>query len=271
MESSTPVDYRQVLKNAYLQRREKNGSYSLRSFARDLDVSASMLSEVMNYKKSLTPKSAHKIQPALNLSPNESELFFLAVDLEQKNPLHTKADVREKIEEFASLGRALDLDEDRFALISDYRHFVAIAMFGLRNFKYNLAWIAEMIGGFQFQAAEVFKRLQRVGMVKFNRTGDPELVNDVANGPDGAYSEAVRVYNRAILNRAIECITDVPRLERDYHSFIFAIDDSDLEAMKAEIREFNRGLYRKYSGKPTANRVYGIQSQLIPYTKRSDK
>jgi hypothetical protein len=44
-------DYRAFLKSELEERMEKNSSYSLRAFARDLTVSPQMLSLVLNGKK----------------------------------------------------------------------------------------------------------------------------------------------------------------------------------------------------------------------------
>lgn len=264
-------DYRETLKKVFLSRREKNPAYSLRSYARDLSVSPSMLSEVLSHKKKLTRKSATKIKDVLRLSKTDAELFLLSVDLEQSSPFQTSETVQTEITQRTSTGRTLNLSDDRFTYISDYRHLVMIALFGVKSFKYNLTWIANSLGVFQFQATKIFKRLQKLGVVQMNAKNEPELKKDFILSPDGIPSEAVRSFHRSTLQQAITAIEGVPFQDRSYYSTFFAIDQNDLPAIQDEVREFHRHLYSKYAQKETADRVYGVQNQLIPYSSRSDQ
>jgi uncharacterized protein (TIGR02147 family) len=268
--TETHHDYRQTLKKVFGSRREKNPSYSLRSFARDLSVSPSMLSDVLNHKKSLTRKSAAKINTALKLSKTDSELFLLSIDLEQPSALQPKEDTLVKIEKHSSMGRTVTVNADHFAYISDYRHLVVMALFGVKGFRYNLAWIAGKIGAFQFQVKDIFKRLQKLGVIRFNSKNEPELQKDFVLTQDNIPSEAIRSYHRSTLHQALDAIEGVPVAERDYTSYLFAIDQDDFPKMQKEIRDFQKQLYARYAQKPSANRVYAVQTQIIPFTSRCD-
>ena len=69
----------QYLTTEYIQRMQKNPHYSLRSFARDLGVPASWLSEFLSSKKGMSLENAKKICQALSLSPTDSDQFTLSV------------------------------------------------------------------------------------------------------------------------------------------------------------------------------------------------
>ncbi len=68
-------DYRQVLSNDFFLRNDENPSYSMRSYARDLQVSNSFLSEVIKNKKDLSLKKSRSI--FTNLGFNEDELDYM--------------------------------------------------------------------------------------------------------------------------------------------------------------------------------------------------
>ena len=55
------------IREAYAARRVKNATYSLRAFARDLGVSHPLLSQVLNGRRPLTLKQAHKISALLSV------------------------------------------------------------------------------------------------------------------------------------------------------------------------------------------------------------
>lgn len=60
-------------------RKTRNPSYSLRAYARDLALSVSKLSELLNLKKGLSPARAEIASKRLNLCGTEAERFKLSV------------------------------------------------------------------------------------------------------------------------------------------------------------------------------------------------
>jgi plasmid maintenance system antidote protein VapI len=55
------VDYRDVLRKEFLKRRSQNQSYSLRDFARLLNLDASQLSRILHKKSGLSKKNADRV------------------------------------------------------------------------------------------------------------------------------------------------------------------------------------------------------------------
>ena len=59
---------RKYLQNELLKRCEKNPHYSLRSFAKSLEISPSALSAILNKKRNLTDKTAKRLALKLDFS-----------------------------------------------------------------------------------------------------------------------------------------------------------------------------------------------------------
>ena len=70
---------REYLKAVLSRKKEKNSSFSLRAFAKQLDLSPSIISDFFNRKKSLSFHSAMKIAAKLHLSPQAAEFFTTLV------------------------------------------------------------------------------------------------------------------------------------------------------------------------------------------------
>src|ERR1700733_8832696 len=88
-------DYRQYLRNVLEERTSKNAHYSLRAFARDLELSPQMLSFVLNKKRDLSPGSAAEVAERLELNPAEAAHFVDLVSLRSRVPaLHRLAKFR---------------------------------------------------------------------------------------------------------------------------------------------------------------------------------
>lgn len=67
--------YHEVLMEKFEQKKKNNPSFSLRAFARFLEMSPSKLSQILNSKQGLTIPYAEKICQKLNLSEQEKNWF----------------------------------------------------------------------------------------------------------------------------------------------------------------------------------------------------
>jgi len=78
MEKRTKTIHVQMLERELEMRQAQNSGYSLRAFSRDLDLSPSLLSEVMAGKKGLSESRAKKILGRLGLTPYDQQVFHLS-------------------------------------------------------------------------------------------------------------------------------------------------------------------------------------------------
>lgn len=71
--------YLNLLINEFNTRKNQNPSYSLRAFARDLDMSAPRLSQVLNKKQGLSVEAAKEVAQKLKCSELEKIWFCNSV------------------------------------------------------------------------------------------------------------------------------------------------------------------------------------------------
>ncbi|WP_413575157.1 hypothetical protein ACLVWU_12805 [Bdellovibrio sp. HCB290] len=69
-------NYRDFILRELEKRQKKNPSYSLRAFARDLEMPSSRLSEILNRKMGLSEARAINLAERLNLTQPEKEYFI---------------------------------------------------------------------------------------------------------------------------------------------------------------------------------------------------
>ena len=101
-----------ILLNELNIRKEKNAMYSLRAFARDLEIGSTSLSDVLSGKRLLSKKNLEKISETLSLSPLEIE--FLKGELKGNYTARSAIEVER-----------LQLEEDSFRLIADWYYFAS--------------------------------------------------------------------------------------------------------------------------------------------------
>ena len=76
---------------------QKNESYSLRAFAKTLDVSASALSRVLNGDKGISLERAQTVAARLKLDDRETEYLFLLVQFETAKTPAMKENILQKL------------------------------------------------------------------------------------------------------------------------------------------------------------------------------
>jgi plasmid maintenance system antidote protein VapI len=73
----TKIQYSQVLQKQLEKKRARNPSYSLRAFARDLQIDNGNLKKILSGKISVSPKVAYKLGRHLDLTEKELLQFIL--------------------------------------------------------------------------------------------------------------------------------------------------------------------------------------------------
>ena len=234
------------LKKELDRRLSSNPNYSLRSFARYLDLSPGVLSEILNNKRKISHKTALKISKALG---NVEKGHFMGI---------VNSDLG---------GGALDgmptkdLSMDLFQVIADWYHFAILNLSECDNFRWSISWIAKRLGVSLLTAKSAIEKLVKVDLI--SKKGESYLVNDEwIQSPDGIPSEAIRKYHRDMLNKASEALDFQKIEERDISGVGFAVDPKYLPNMKKEIKEFQDKLLEKYSGGEKSE-VYQLEMALF--------
>ena len=125
--------------------RRRNPQYSLRAFARKLDVQASALSEIMNNKRKITMKMGKRILEGLCVNPAERENI-----LKHKKSKHS------------------DLSLEYFKIISDWYYFAILSLAEIPDFKCNPEWISKRLNISNRTAKLAIEKLIKLEMLELN-------------------------------------------------------------------------------------------------------
>jgi transcriptional regulator with XRE-family HTH domain len=241
-------EFREFLQHQFEVRVQKKRGYSLRAFSRDLGFSPSMISEVLSGKKRLTLKAAYRISEKLKLSKVEEQRWIQSIS----SPALPKASVR-------------SLANDELAILSDPQGFVVLALFGIHPAGMTVERVTRALGCFRYQAQEWLNRLERLKCI--TRQGKSyALAQEFVMGGDQNPSDAVVRFHQTLLHKNAERLARVPKDERDLLAFVLPLDSSDLDLIREEIRKCFEEIRVRYGQKSTANRVYNLQSVVMPET-----
>ncbi len=260
------LDYCRVLRSEYEHRRRNNPAYSLRSFARDLYLSPSRLSEVLNGKGHLSPSTLIEVGGRLGIPKNEVLALQAALAYKsspEDSPI--KVSARNYLESYEYQRKFSQLTDETYRILADWHHFAILSALELETYDGTIAYLARVLCLEEKMVTEALERMANHNMVivkdgKYSATGEVfSTTNDIG-------SEALRESHRQNFKLASEALDDVDILLRDITSATIAIDIDRLPEAKKMIKEFRRNLsHFLESGKKHA--VYNFNIQLHPISE----
>lgn len=262
-------DYREVLKREFAVRRQRNPSYSLRAYARDLKVFPSRLSAILNGKQGFSGSSAAGIAGRLGLSPDESRWFRASVESLHGRSTVSRGAAKAVLSAMKSQDDYQPVKEAYFAIVSDWYHFAILELTLLKGFKSDPEWIAKKLGISKIEVELAIGRLLRVGLMEREKNRLRAVTTFPSVTPD-VPSDSVKKFHSQVLEKAGRALYFQSMEERDFSSIVMAINPADLPEAKAEIKHFRRQFEAKYKSRADLKAVYCLAIQLFSLSHKQE-
>jgi len=262
-----PSDYRDTLRHAMETRCQRNPSYSLRAFARDLGLAPSRLHDVLQGRYGLSREAAAKIAKNLGLHKEEAERFCDQVESQHARGKRIRQAAAERLSAKAPAYQPLTLDG--FQVISDWYHFAILELTLTEGFQSNAAWIAKELDLSPHVATAAIDRLKRLDLLLEDKEGNLKAADTFTASPGGVPSDAIKKFHRQILEKAITAIDCQALEERDFSSMILAVDSSRVEEARLELKNFRRAFDAKFGASENKTTVYCLSTQLFRLQTKS--
>ena len=232
-------------------------------------MDASTLAKMLKGQRPLGARAITRMGGRLGLGPERVREFTLASP--RKNA-RTSA-VIEKDSHAIPSPPYRRIEQDAFAIISDWYHYALLELMSLPQFVGSPAWIARALGISVAEAAIATERLLANGLIEIlpsgkwsDRTGgySTTLGNDFT-------SVAFRNLQKQILDQAIIALEEVPPERRSQTSMTMAICPDRIPAAKEMIIDFQRRLNAFLCDGPkrSDHEVYHLSLSLYPVNPKS--
>ncbi len=256
-----PADW---LRAEYARRRKINAQYSLRAFARFLELPSGRLTELLQQKRQFTDALGEKISCKLALGPDQANLFFEQIANQRaskkRHPLGPSGSP------LAGKGpRYNQISSDAFYAIADWEHYAILSLFQTNGFQSDPAWIADRLGISSPEAQAALSRLERLGLVDLAKKKWRLCQTNLTTTHD-IPSSAIRRSHKQSLEQSIQAIEEISIEFRDITSMTMAINMKKIQEAKHLIRNFRREL-SKLLETGLKTEVYNLNIQLVPVTK----
>ncbi|WP_373999224.1 TIGR02147 family protein [Bdellovibrio bacteriovorus] len=262
-----PNSMREALQKELQRRCQVNPRYSLRAFARALEINPSHLSKILNGQIGISEDKFEHFITVLKL-PNtivqhlKRRDFFLR-EIEKQGQWMERV---EKQVEF------LNLSLDQFRVMADWYHYAILELTRLADFQSDVSWIEARLGLSGTETQDAVDRLFRLNMLVKSDDGKWKDNSDhVSNGTPSGTADARRDLQKQILNLALGALDDIPVEERLQSSMTMAVSRNQIEKAKQGIVTFQRAfatLLQEESEKKDS--VYKLSISFFPVTKKVD-
>lgn len=202
--------YQRRLREELATRQGNNSSYSLRSFARSLDLSSGAVAQLLSGKRIPSSRTVKRLLAGLSLEPEEAREFLTSLDQIQKGRglQRRRKSISVVAEGEALLGQTVrerrrieKVSLDHFQVIADWYHYALLELTYLDSFQTDANWRPRADDwrtpppsktDFGKKHRESGKYSDRQAQSHINDNGDRPRVAARSQTPDG------KVYPRAL-------------------------------------------------------------------------
>lgn len=264
-------DYRDVLRQRFEERHERNPSYSQRAFARDLKISASRLSEVMSKRHHLSGATAGEVARRLELEGPEQAFFCDLVESHTARSELARKQAQARLLKYRFADEETQLSIDQFKLIADWYHFAIVELFKTKDCPNTAAAISKALNIPRATAKTALARLVRLG---FLAVEDDGLTHGLRRGrsfvDSYASPQALRDFHSQVLARAIDAVASEPRTKRVSLSAVAAIDAQDVDEIRRDVTTLINTFTTRRARQKAADHVYCMTVQLFQLDRGDD-
>lgn len=259
---------RTYLQDELVRRCKTNPRYSLRSFAKHLQINPSLLSKILRGQVGVSAKRFEKICERMALGPGEREQ--LAIGENRKRTFKKQDSLFKELRNTSVQMRDM---ADQFQVIADWYHYALLELISIENFQPDERWIAKTLGISFAEVVEARERLVRLGMLAIDENGKwKDSSGNVSNSSGQYTSIALRKLQTQVLNLALGALETVPIEKRLQGSMTLAIDASLVPSAKEKIVAFQRALATSLQEESrTKNSVYQMTVSFFPVTAGGDQ
>jgi uncharacterized protein (TIGR02147 family) len=245
------MDLQSYLHNEYIKRCQKNPSYSLRAFAKALNLDNSTLSQIIRGKRKITRRMVIKVAEQLRLDPSTLEDILEAVSSNH-----------------AALKKYTELSLDNYKIMAEWFHYALFELVTIKNFKADPKIIARQLEITASQAHNALKRLFRVGLIETTSDGLIKQKSDyITTTGNNFTASAFRLLQKGIMERSLRALAEIPFEERDHTSMTMAINSRRLPEAKRRIKNFRRTLCADLQSETDRDSVYQLAVSFFPLAK----
>lgn len=250
-----------VLNRHFDKLKAKNPAYSLRAFAKRLDVSPSSLSEFFRGRRPMNESKAYDAMMKLKM---REDIVRRICSTEE----NAGVGVGEKWQILATDDTAPQSDHYRW--VTEIRHRAVHCMIGCSDPVGDLKWVAQRLDLSEEMLSDSIALLLRLKMIERDQENRYVVSQGNAASMDEIPSAAIRKAHKDAMALAAAAIEEVPVGRRDFNQVMFNLDPINIPVVKEITRKYLSDLLA-LSAIGDTSEVYNCCVQVYPLSKSKEE
>ena len=259
--------YHDLLNEEFERRKQFNNSYSLRAYARDIEMSAPRLSQILNRKQGISVDVAEEIANKLKFNNEKKEWFCASAGSLHARNFKERNEFKEKINQYKKEVKVhSELHLEYFKVIADWYHFAILELTYVKDFQNDVNWIAEVLSISKEEVEGAMIRMKSLDLIREENGKLIDVFKFLATSSD-VPSMSLKKFNTQLMRKAMEAMYEQDVLEREMSYNIFSVNKEQLPILKEKIRAFRREFEQDAQKDENKNSVYCLGIQFYDLTK----
>lgn len=253
-----------ALKALYSARKQRNPRYSLRSFAKTIQMSPSSLSSILAGKQNVSPAKMREVADKLGVTGDEQNYLVALAELScAKSPADVKAS-KEKIAQFGFDSPIYQITKDQVEIYGSWEALAIIEALKISDAQRSAHWLATALEIPLKSIESICAVLTKHHFIVQHEDGTYSCLRDHSSseGPVKTLPpKPIRQFHASIMQKAMIALDEQPLSERDISTMIYASSASSTPQVKQAIKEFRRALMAAGESVETKDSVYCLAIQ----------
>ena len=264
-------DFRAFLKEAFQYRKERDGDYSYRKFAKDAGIAnPGYLLDVIVGKRTLSDNAVQKTAAAFGLNEAETEFFRLLVDFGQSKKDAQRQEIYREILYRRNRSRFARLSPSLVKYYQDFHYPLVYSALHALEFRGDYEEFGKAFDPAIAPAPlkKYIRDLCEWELVKQDGEGRYRVTEEFVE-PPATMGALVRRLNREWILQAAESLFRHGPEDRHVSTLLLSVSDETRTRLRGEMERFRRevlDIVSKDAGKPTG--LMQMSLQYFPKTKK---
>lgn len=267
-------DYREFLRDAYLDRKEHMPCFSYRYFCIKAGIkSPTLFKEVVEGKRNLTKNTIEAFAKGLALTESDTRYFSALVHFNQSEIPSEKMQYLEQMRILSRKVKQEAVPIDQYEYYSKWYLPVLRELACILDWKDDYRLLARAIVPpiKKSEVRESIEFLLSKGFLKKEPDGRYKQTKPAITSGSEVTWMSVRSFNEKMARRGVEAIHEFQPSERDIRTVVVGVSEGTYKLIKEEIREFISRIVRIVDNDKDSDRVYNLGVQLFPLSKTVSK
>ena len=262
------LDYREFLRDYYIEKKKNNPHFSHRYIAQKLGFDSGYFAKITQTQRHISIALAEKFAAFFKLGSRESEYFRTLVHFCKAE---THSEKREFFEKLISFKRseARVLNEKQYRLFEKWYYVAVRELIACFDCKGDYEELGKRLIPpiSEAKARKAVKVLKELGLIKKVRGGGYERVDPVWRTNTDIASVAVDTMQQDMLELAKESYDRFPRTERNMSTLTLSISKTEYEQIVKDLERLREKLLDAAKNCETPDRVYQCNFSVFPLSK----